>query len=765
MGRLSDELGKGKEALDEAAKSINDLGRSATEAFTNLSGKLGELAKNAKNLGQGGNDLVDSFSKSEDVVKKLIASTDKLSSFDKRMINDKKSLNTLFKSEEKIRKSLTSIASEQRRIAIELKQSELDGNKDLQKSLLERSKLLQDAQENAEEVLGTYEEISKVNDKISKETKWADTLAESLGSIPGVGPMISGPFKAASAATRDARSQGKGFLASMTAGLGELVSAKTLIAGLVTIVFEADKKTTSFARNLQISKEAARDIKETYTGISLNSDKAYLNVHNLMEAQTQLTDEMGMAVQFSDDQVKNQAFLTKQLGLSEKSAAKFAKYQTITGKSAKETNEEIADSVANLKKETGIAFKLNDVFEEVADANAGLKAAYGFNNKLLAEQVVQTKKLGINLQQAESIASSMLDFESSIQDELAAELLTGKNINLEEARRLALMGKSSEAAAEILNQVGSTEDLMKMNVIQQQALAKAAGMERNELIASVKEREIQEKLGGRTLEQLREAKMSREEIAEITGEELLKQMEQESAAAKFEAAVIKIKDALAATLEGPLGSILEGLASALSSSTAIYGVLIGLGALSFGKTIAQFATMAALQSTTAVGAVTAASAISFGIGLIAITAAVTAAIMSMNAAQDKAAQNATNVGDMLGTADGKTQVSPREGGIFELSDNDDFVAAPGAAEKMNQKSTNNNNDSIITPGTSTKTNQKGGGAVVQDNAALLAKIDQLITINTRIAQVAGNRKQDKVTLEMFGNEVGQGINTAEREVQ
>jgi hypothetical protein len=36
----------------------------------------------------------------------------------------------------------------------------------------------------------------------------------------------------------------------------------------------------------------------------------------------------------------------------------------------------------------------------------------------------------------------------------------------------------------------------------------------------------------------------------------------------------------------------------------------------------------------------------------------------------------------MSPADGKTQISTKEGGLFELSKNDDLVAAPGAVEKM-----------------------------------------------------------------------------------
>ena len=43
----------------------------------------------------------------------------------------------------------------------------------------------------------------------------------------------------------------------------------------------------------------------------------------------------------------------------------------------------------------------------------------------------------------------------------------------------------------------------------------------------------------------------------------------------------------------------------------------------------------------------------------------------------------SKVGDVNSPADGKTQVSTKEGGLFELSKNDDFVAFPGASNMAN----------------------------------------------------------------------------------
>ena len=62
----------------------------------------------------------------------------------------------------------------------------------------------------------------------------------------------------------------------------------------------------------------------------------------------------------------------------------------------------------------------------------------------------------------------------------------------------------------------------------------------------------------------------------------------------------------------------------------------------------------------------------------------------------------SSAGDVLSPAKGRTQISPKEGGIFNLSKNDDLMAGPGIAS--------------------------GGGATVVDNSGLESKLDQLISI-------------------------------------
>ena len=70
------------------------------------------------------------------------------------------------------------------------------------------------------------------------------------------------------------------------------------------------------------------------------------------------------------------------------------------------------------------------------------------------------------------MGSKLLDFESSITSELEAEMLIGRNLNLERARAAALAGDQVTLMEELNSQMGSLEDFQDMNVIQPYNLKK-----------------------------------------------------------------------------------------------------------------------------------------------------------------------------------------------------------------------------------------------------------------------------------------------------
>ena len=89
---------------------------------------------------------------------------------------------------------------------------------------------------------------------------------------------------------------------------------------------------------------------------------------------------------------------------------------------------------------------------------------------------IQAKQLGLSLSTVGTIAESVLDFQSSIESELQASLLIGRQLNLNRARELALAGDLAGLQQEVVRLVGSEQELNKLNVIQRKSLANALGI-------------------------------------------------------------------------------------------------------------------------------------------------------------------------------------------------------------------------------------------------------------------------------------------------
>ena len=92
------------------------------------------------------------------------------------------------------------------------------------------------------------------------------------------------------------------------------------------------------------------------------------------------------------------------------------------------------------------------------------------------EAAKRAKELGVSLGDVASISNSLLQFESSIEKQMEAQVLLGKNISLDKARQLAFTGDQAGMMDEIVKQVGGEAEFNNLNVIQRQALADSVGL-------------------------------------------------------------------------------------------------------------------------------------------------------------------------------------------------------------------------------------------------------------------------------------------------
>jgi len=99
----------------------------------------------------------------------------------------------------------------------------------------------------------------------------------------------------------------------------------------------------------------------------------------------------------------------------------------------------------------------------------------------IGRAAVQAKELGLSLDTVGKVAENVLDFQTSIESELQASLLIGRQLNLNRARELSLAGDIEGLQKEIVNLVGSEAEFNQLNVIQRKKFAQALGVTTTEL--------------------------------------------------------------------------------------------------------------------------------------------------------------------------------------------------------------------------------------------------------------------------------------------
>jgi hypothetical protein len=153
-------------------------------------------------------------------------------------------------------------------------------------------------------------------------------------------------------------------------------------------------------------------------------------------------------------------------------------------------------------------------------------------------------------------------------------------------------------------------------------------------------------------------------------------LDQATAAEKMRASQEKINElftALGAML-APAVDVFASIAGAIMESKLAMGVLATIA----GGLVGVLTALAAKSVATAISAIFQGSSI---LGPFGIPVAI-AGVASLIGAIAAGASAVSAVGDVMSPSSGKTMVSTKEGGLYELSKNDDLVAAPGAIDRM-----------------------------------------------------------------------------------
>lgn len=397
------------------------------------------------------------------------------------------------------------------------------------------------------------------------------------------------------------------------------ISLQGLAIGILTKAFmtlksaivEIDDQSTQLARSLSISKQEGVELRNTFNNIARDSS---LTTKELVEAQLSFTKLTGIAVKLSESNVKALAESKDLIGLSENAQKGLISFAKTTGEEFNDINNTVLGTSKITQLQNGLMMDQKEILDAVLSTSNLLRIQFGNNVQEITRAVVEAKRLGFTLQDIEGVQSNLLNFESSIAAELEAELLTGKELNLEKARYYALQGDIRGLTQEINKNIGSSVEFENMNVIAREAFAKSLGFSADKLaeilITQEQNDAIAKSLNGRQAVtdafKRAELDMNAENLALLIsqgkidkdvinslGDKEQSLVGQLSMQQEFNRAVEQLKEIFVSLMQGPVGSFITGMTDLLNDINNAPWVKTIMGPAMLGGLVASISLLAA----------------------------------------------------------------------------------------------------------------------------------------------------------------------------
>lgn len=400
----------------------------------------------------------------------------------------------------------------------------------------------------------------------------------------------------------------------ITKAMGPLAIVKALYdigKFFVDAMFDASKFTAELQRDMALTAVEAESLRQRTFDIAFNANKladtngkilitqkqiaqSQKEINDALDTQIDLTQDLGT---FGQELLVQSTILRDNFGLSAEAVAELDKEAIRTGKSVETITKETFGTVAAVGLERGILLDVNKILTEATKIQGNLRLSFKGSTTELAKAVAEAKLLGLTLKQNEKIADSLLNFESSISAELEAELLTGRQLNLERARLAALNGDFLEVGREINAQGITYNKLQEMNLVQRKAIAGALGLSVDELADATKQQEEYNALQARALsmgvkisdlekktlkelfEENKKLGRSEQQVIAALGEEIYQRKQAEDAQTKFNKALDQAKESFSRLVDSgavdKFAEILTQFVNRIASGTSIFRALFG----------------------------------------------------------------------------------------------------------------------------------------------------------------------------------------------
>jgi len=243
---------------------------------------------------------------------------------------------------------------------------------------------------------------------------------------------------------------------------------------------ELDKAGQSFRETTGFLADQTSNVELTLRRTSRDLATFGVNIENSNAAAQKIAETFSSVSLVTDETVGHIALMEKNLGVSvDDSTAIMQNFMGIGQLSSTVANQTAA-AAASLSKAAGVPF--SKVMKDVATAGGEAYKLIRGSVDALIKGAIEARRLGLELKDVAAAADKFLDFQTSINSEMEASVLFGRDINFTKARELSYAGDLAGLAKEqsrILKEVGG---LRKLDAFQTKALAESMGLSVDQLI-------------------------------------------------------------------------------------------------------------------------------------------------------------------------------------------------------------------------------------------------------------------------------------------
>ena len=474
-------------------------------------------------------------------------------------------------------------------------------------------------------------ELKETTKTLNKNASAQDQMAKSIKDSKS--EMASLKMESAKAKMGDMASKGGKFAKSIAQSVplvSSLINPLELITKVVmeTVVAhkEVDAEIGAASKSLNMTYDQVGDMRVAMAAYAGETGESLKNSQKMLDTFVKLNSSMGVALDFAQltpalkADVTFLSMMEHYAGLTAEETQGLFKYSLSLGKSAKDVARSMMGQYNAAGLTHGVVLNEKDVLKEIATTSDYIKLSTAGGAAGFAKMLGTVKALGLDMASLESATSGLLNFEDSIEKEMQAELLMGKELNLEKARQFALDNNRVGLAEELKNQIGSQAEFTALNNLQQQSLADALGMSKDQIAETLMGSEaLTEASSGQIdAEQAKLASLTSiygtQGAINVLGQQQLDiQNQQVSAQERFDANMQKLRDTQMPGIVGNLKTInsemddwFKKIADLLKQFDLVKGMLIAIAAviggallLKSGLTLAmELAKLGAMKSQT-----------------------------------------------------------------------------------------------------------------------------------------------------------------------